>query len=174
MDSWLDLEQRFRVLAPELRHHRLDAQWGAAGEYWRIAGSGTTPATEQFEILSSLAGQLFGRVLKGGNELETLLLSTADTKLRWYKALKARSSSFGHQSYGEQLNENGSSGGFIFTGTVNQIAEASANLCLAFHSSHPIVERKTKWQWLHENYIRALIIAVVAALVGAAAKMWFA
>ena len=69
MDSWLDIEQRFRLLAPELKHHRLDAQWGAAGEYWRIAGSGSTSATEQFEILSSLAGQLLRRVLKGESEL---------------------------------------------------------------------------------------------------------
>ena len=48
------------------------------------------------------------------------------------------SSSFGHHGYGEQLNEDRSSAGFIFTGTVNQIAEASANLCLSFHISHPI------------------------------------
>ncbi len=174
MDSWLNLEQRFRLLAPELRHHRLDAQWGAADEYWRLTGARDTPATEQFEILSSLAGQLLGRVLKGGNETEKLLLSLHDTKLRWYNALKAMSSSFGRHSYAEQRNEDGSSAGLIFTGTVSQIAEASANLCLALHISHPIVERKTKWQWFHENYLRALIVAIVAAIATAAIKMLLA
>ncbi len=175
MDSWLEIEQRFRLLAQELKHHRLDVQWGAAGEYWRIAGfGGQTPATEQFQILSSLAGQLLGRVLKGENKVEQLLLATADTKLRWYHALKALSSSFGDQSYGEQLNEDGSSAGFIFTGTISQIAEASANLCLAFHASYPIVERKSKWQWLHENYIRAIIIGIVVTIAGAIAKLLFA
>lgn len=140
MESWFDMEKRFRVLAPDLQHHRLDAQWGAAGEYWRVAGFGRSPATEQFEMLSSLAGQLLGGVLGGGNELEQALLSIKDSKIRWYQALKALSSAFKSDGYGEQLNEDGSSGGFIYTGTINQIAEVSANLCLSLQISHPIAK----------------------------------
>jgi len=170
MNSWLELEQRFRGLAPTLTHCRLDAQWGAAGEYWHIAGS-SSPATTEYEILSTLAGRLLQRVLRQKIESEKALLSVEDPKIRWYTALKSQSPSFAHGIYGEQRNEDGSSVGFIFTGNIRSIAEASANLCLAFHASHPIVERTSRWRWLHDNYIKAIIIGGILALVGAAAKV---
>ena len=170
MNSWLELERRFRALAPSLAHCRIDAQWGAAGEYWRIAGSATSPISTEYEILSTMAGQLLQRVLSEKIESEQSLLAIQDPKIRWYNALKLKSPQFGHQNYAQQINEDGTSAGFIFMGSVSQIAEASANLCLAFQVSHPIVERPSRWQWLHENYIRALIIGTVLALVGAVAK----
>ena len=166
MNSWLELEQRFRALAPALRHYRIDAQWGAAGDYWRIAGSASNPATTEYEILSTLAGQMLQRVLSQKVESEKALISIEDPKIRWYTALKLLSPSFGNNLYAEQVKEDGSSGGFIFTGTISSIGEASANLCLAFHASHPIVERTSRWRWLHDNYIKAIIIGCILALVG--------
>jgi len=175
MESWLELEKRFRSLTAELKFCRLDAQWGAAGEYWRIAGSSRTPATEQFEILSSLAGQLLQKALTGPTGTEKQPLAAEDPKLIWYKALKSNSRSFGDQSYGQQFNADGTSAGFIFTGSLNNIADAAANLCLALHASHPpLAERKNRWQWVHDNYIKALIIGTILAIVGAAAKWVFA
>jgi len=171
MNSWLELEKRFRALAPTLAHCRIDAQWGAAGEYWRIAGGVPSPTTNEYEILSTIAGQLLQRVLSEKIEGEKLLLAVGDPKIRWYHALKLRSPSFGDYSYGEQRHEDGSSAGFIFTGSISPIAESSANLCLTFHASHPIVEHTSRWRWLHDNYIKALIIGGILALVGAASKM---
>ena len=172
MKSWLDLEARFRGLAPNLQHCRLDAQWGAAGEYWRIAGTGPTPSTHEYELLSAVAGQFLGQVLIPRKEGEKTLLQVTDPKIRWYSALKLLSPSFGNKSYGQQLNEDGRSAGFIYIGSVSSIAEASANLCLSLQASHPIVERKSKWQWLHENYIKGLIIGIIIVIVGAVAKLF--
>lgn len=170
MKSWLELESRFRNLAPNLRHYRLDAQWGAAGEHWRIAGGGSNPTTQEYELLASLGGELLGKVLKKKNEADQALLQITDPKLRWYNALKNKSPMFGHNGYAEQIKEDGGSAGFIFTGTVDNFAEASANLCLSFQTSHPIVERKSVWQWIHENYIKSVVIAIITAIVGIVAK----
>jgi len=170
VNSWLELEQRFRNLAPTLQHSRLDAQWGAAGEYWRLAGTGVTPATHEYEILSTVAGKLLEKVLRPTEETEKALLGITDARTRWYNLLKSQSPFFGDRSYGEQVHEDGSSAGFIYTGSVRCPAEAAATLCLSLHTSHPVVERKSKWQWLHENYIKAIIVGLVIALVGAAAK----
>lgn len=174
MKSWLELEQRFRALAPSLQHFRLDAQWGAAGEYWRLAGGGTTPASHEYEILSALGGRMLQKVLSTASESEQALLQMKDPEVRWYNLLKARSPFFGDRSYGQQLHEDGSSAGFIYTGSVRQPAEAAAVLCLALEASHPIVERKSKWQWLHENYVKAILVGAAVALLGAVAKLLIA
>lgn len=171
MKSWLDLEQRFRNLVPALQHVRLDAQWGAAGEYWRLAGGGLTPASHEYEILSALAGQMLELVLRKSVDAEKLLLDISDPKVRWYNLLKTNSPFFGDRSYGEQLHEDGSSAGSIFTGTLSRPTEAAAVLCLSLQVSHPITERKSKWQWVHEHYIRAIVIGSVLALIGAAIKL---
>ncbi|MFD2270511.1 hypothetical protein ACFS07_03585 [Undibacterium arcticum] len=78
MKSWLDLEMRFRSLAPNLRHCRLDVQWGAAGEYWRIAGTGSTPTTQEYELLSVVAGKFLGQVLNASDEADKVLLQITD------------------------------------------------------------------------------------------------
>ena len=174
MEDWLELERRFRALAPALQFARLDAQWGAAGEYWRVAGAGNSTVVQQFEILATLAGQNLAKALAAVNQSGPPLLHVADAKHRWYGLLKESSPAFGNCSYGEQKNDDGSSAGFIYTGSIHPVAEASANLCLSLHASHPIKEKKSKWLWFHENYGKALIVGGILALVGAAAKLLFA
>ena len=174
MDSWLELESRFRALAPALRFSRLDAQWGAAGEYWRIAGMGNSPIVQEFEILASLAGQQLAKALRIAGESNSPLLQVANAQHRWYGLLKESSQAFGDRSYGEQLNDDGSSAGFIYTGSIQPFAEASANLCLSLHISHPLTAKKSKWQSFYESYGKALIIGGILTLIGAAAKLVFA
>lgn len=174
MQTWLDFETRFRALAPALQFVRLDAQWGAAGEYWRIAGGGNSPVIQQFEILAAYAGQQLAKALELAGESTSPLLQVEDPKHRWYRMLKESSPAFGDLSYGEQRNDDGSSAGFIYTGTIHPFAEASANLCLSLHASHPLKEKNSKWHWFHENYGKALIVGGILALVGAAAKLLFA
>jgi hypothetical protein len=106
-------------------------------------------------------------------EGEAAFLEIEDPRRRWYCLLKLSSPTFGDRSYGEQLNDDGTSAGFIYTGSLTSIADASANLCLALQASHPIVERKGKWQWLHDNYIKALVVGAILAVVGAGVKLMF-
>ena len=131
-------------------------------------------AIQQFEVLASFAGQSLERVLKPEIEAEILLLNISDARIRWYNLLKQSSPTFGNLSYGEQFDEVGSSGGFIFTGSIHKFADASANLCLSLHSSHTLRETpQSKWKWFHDNYCKSLIIGGVFALIGAAFKLIF-
>ncbi len=170
MNSWLDLELRFRNLVPALQHVRLDVQWGAAGEYWRLSGGGRTPASHEYEVLSGLGGRMLQRVLSESKESERALLAIADPKERWFNLLKSESPFFGARSYGQQLHEDGTPAGFIYTGTISHPAEAAAVLCLSLQVSHPIVEHKSRWQWLHENYVKGIVVGTVLAVVAAAVK----
>lgn len=163
------------MLSPLLKHSRLDAQWGAAGKYWRIAGISDQLAVQQFEVLASLTGQALERVFSRKVEAEGLLLDISDHRIRWYELLKQNSPTFGNLSYGEQFHEDGSSAGLIFTGSLNRFAEASANLCLSLHSSHPLIQEQSesRWKWFHDNYGKSLIIGVILTIVGAVIKLFF-
>jgi hypothetical protein len=125
-------------MAPALAGTRLDAQWGAAGEYWRIAGFSDGMAKQQFELLCGLAGSLLEQVFTREVDAERELLAERDPQVRWYRLLKRASPSFGDYGYGEQFHDDGSSAGLIFTGSLSRIAEAAANLCLSLHASHPL------------------------------------
>ena len=170
MQSWLELEKRFRELAPALQFSRLDAQWGAAGEYWRIAGVQNAVVAQQFEILAAIAGEQLVRSNASTPESSAEWPETNDSKYKWFRALKDTSPAFGNLSHGQQLNDDGSSAGFLYTGSLHPFSEASANLCLSLHASHPITEVKSKWVWFHENYGKALLIGLVLTLVAAAIK----
>jgi hypothetical protein len=172
MNSWLDLEQRFRALSLSLQHCRLDGQWGAAGEYWRIAGAPMSPAAHEFEVLSGMAGRLLESVYRSADELEKALLAIPDPEVRWFNLLKAKSPLFGDHSYGQQINEDGSSAGFIFTGTLRQPAEASALLCLSLHATHPLLYKKSKWRTSFENYGKPILIGTILLVVGALIKLF--
>ena len=174
MENWLDLESRFRSLAPALQFARLDAQWGAAGEYWRIAGVSNSAAVQQFEILASIAGKSLERALLAAGESDSKLLGIEDVKHRWYALLKESSPEFGNLSYGQQVSDDGSPAGLIYTGSIRSFSEASGNLCLSLHASHPIKDIKSKWVWFHENYGKGLLIGGILAVAGAAAKLLFA
>lgn len=174
MQTWLELEQRFRSLAPSLRHSRLDAQWGVAGEHWRIAGSTDPLVVQQFEALASVAGQMLKRAMKTKESVEPKAPEASDPRLRWYNLLKEASPSFRDLRYGEQRNADGTSAGFIYMGSLPQFADASANLCLSLHTSHPIENKPSRWRWFHENYGKSLIIGIILALVGTVAKLWIA
>jgi len=173
MKTWLDLESRFRALAPVLQFCHLAAQWGAAGEHWHVNGTAAPAARQEYELLCGVAGQFLERVYSPKVPEQAALLAIPNTKIRWYTLLKQLSPHFGDLIYGEQHNEDGSSAGFIYAGTLRSIAESSANLCLALQANHPIVEPKSKWQWFHDNYVKAIVVGIILALVGATIKLLF-
>jgi hypothetical protein len=133
--SWHELERRFQELEPLLQYTRIDGQTGAAGEHWRMAGSAGRDAEDRFEAVARMASEkLF---LEMENEVDQYndLASESDPLIRWYKALQyigRRYETSGHIV--REMNEDGSPGGFIYTGSINGPAAASATLCLALAS----------------------------------------
>ena len=159
-------------MASALNFCRLDAQWGAAGEHWHVAGTSAPVVRREFELLCGVAGQFLERIYSAKVPEQAALLNISNPKIRWYTLLK-QTSQFEQFVYGEQHNEDGSSAGFIYSATLHSIAESSANLCLALQAEYPIVERTSKWQWFHDNYGKAIVVGVVLALIGAVVKVVF-
>lgn len=164
MNSWLELEKRFREVSAKLSNTRIDHQWGAAGEYWRITGSATTPTLQEFELLAALAGAALKKALKKSTPSAEFVFSEADDKTRWYRALRAWSGGFESTEHACQTNENGEFAGNIFSDTMYDPALMSANLCLKLHTDHPFPE-KSFWRKAWDEYGSKIIVGVVVAFI---------
>jgi hypothetical protein len=91
METWLDIEQRFRTLAEPLRFLRLDVQWGGStGEGWHLAGMGRTSVVAEFEALSAIAGDALVKAFAGSPQKPDWL-SDPESDRRWFRALKEQS-----------------------------------------------------------------------------------
>lgn len=142
MKSWLDLEERFRRIADPLQYLRIDFQWGAAGEYWRLCGMPYSSLYSQFDALAELASLSLEECVTVYPELISIINAETVKKNRWYRALKVLSSEFKFENYGCQIDENGNEAGHIYLGRILNIGNASANLCLLLHSRYPIPEKR--------------------------------
>ena len=142
MLTWRKLESEFKELGKQMVYTRLDVQWGAAGEYWHLAGSFYKNTDKRFTALSSIAGQKLASVLNPSAEVENELLREPDHAIRWYKGIWKISNNFEFGFIGEQTNNDGTSAGHIYTGTINKIADAAATFCLELAARYPESEEK--------------------------------
>ncbi len=138
MKSWLDLEERFRRIADRLQYLRIDFQWGAAGEFWRLCGMPFSPLYSQFEALAELAAVALEERAKDFPELSSIINAETERKNRWYRALKDLSGEFKFDHFGWQTDKKDNFAGHIYLGRISNIGDASANLCLLLHSRYPI------------------------------------
>ena len=130
LPSWAELEDRFNKLSGPLTGSRIDGQTGAAGEYWRIAASFSVDASDRFKSLAHMAGQRLLQDVPSEVEKHEELKSEGDPLILWYKALIHIGGRYDPDPPAKQINEDGSSGGYIYTGSIGNPALASATLCL--------------------------------------------
>jgi hypothetical protein len=130
MLTWQELDKQFQALSPALASARLDIQWGAAGEYLRVAAYFDVEAKERFRALSMLAGDKLARCLPPDSEVHKLILAESDPALRWWKALWHLSKSFQFGFMGFQKTDTGEDAGTIYTGSINNPTIASATLAI--------------------------------------------
>lgn len=165
MQTWLDLEKRFRLLIPELKDTRLDEQTGDDGEYWRLAGGYTPSSRNEFELLSTLAGNLLREIGRNKAELREII-NQHDSKICWYRALKKFSDAYKHKFYAVKKDKEGNDAGIIFTGSIFNVPENSANVCLYMELHYA---RKTRfYKKLWNEYGKQIIVGVAIAVIGAA------
>lgn len=138
MKSWLEFEDRFRRISFQLQYLRIDFQWGDAGEYWRLCGMPSGALDRQFEALAELAGLALLENAKIHADLLPMVAKEKEAKHVWYRALKELTHDFKFGFYGTQHEEDGSYAGTIYTGSISNIGEASANLCLSLHAKCPL------------------------------------
>ncbi len=137
MPSWKELENEFRALHDRLRYARIDGQWGAAGEYWHMAGTFDRNSERRFLALARVAGEKLATVLAPGSEATDEVLREANPVCRWYKGIWKVGGNFDYGLVGEQKTETGESAGLIYSGTINDIAEASSVFCLELSMIYP-------------------------------------
>ena len=138
MKSWLEFEERFRRIVAPLQYLRIDFQWGAAGEHWRLCGMSSNGLTRQFDTLAELAGLALLECAKAHVELLPLVAKEKEARHVWYRALKELTSEFKFEFYGTQYQEDGSNAGNIYSGSISYVVEVSANLCLQLHAKYPL------------------------------------
>lgn len=173
MQSWLDLEARFRALGEPLRHHRLDIQWGCEGEFFSVTGGQSNAATREFELLSGVAGRFLERSLNRDSEPGTTLLKISNPQHRWYIALKNLSGAFSADFPGEVRDAEGNFRGHIFVGSLHGIAEAAAIVCLSLQVEHPLRDERGFWRRLYDDFGKELVIGSILALLAAILGLFF-
>jgi hypothetical protein len=137
MQTWRELEKEFNELIPQMQYMRLDAQWGAAGEYWHLAGGFNRNAEKRFVALAHIAGEKLAKVLTPGIDVANEVLTEINPAYRWYKGIWKISGNFEYGFIAEQKTDKDESAGFIQTGTINNIAEASATFCVELTAKYP-------------------------------------
>ena len=141
MKSWLEFEERFRGIAPSLQYQRIDFQWGTDGEYWQVCGGAVPSAARRFSAIAMLSGIALLEAAKIYSELETIVSKENEPEHVWYRALKELTGEF-KMSPIYFTDENRSPKGNIFIGSIENICEVSANLCLVLHGRYPLPEKE--------------------------------
>ena len=141
MQTWLELESRFRAFAPLAQHLRIDYQWGAAGEYWNVRGMSQTTTT-QFEGLAQIAGDFLKKALPNTEQTRPVLHEPHLQRI-WFRAIKEWGGCFQYLHYAQQVGDNGEDMGLIYSGQIPNAAEASANFCLFLYTTYPMPDKRT-------------------------------
>lgn len=92
----------------------------------------------QFDALAELSGLALQESTKTHEELLPLVAKEKEAKQVWYRALKELTNDFKYGFCGTQHEDDGSYAGTICTGSISNIGEVSANLCLLLHARYPL------------------------------------
>lgn len=167
MNSWADIEKRFRALEEPLRGLRLDFQWGDAGEHWNLTGVQRDEAYRECLLLSGVAGKLLEHSLTGEKDPGRWLLQVRDPTYRWFRAVKELSGRFESHLPAYGVDEDGNRVETIYTGTMPNYIINSANLCLWLEAEYPVQDRRSFWERVYEDHGRTLINGTVLIIVSA-------
>jgi hypothetical protein len=177
MPSWRELESNFRDLEPVLKFTRVDGQWGSAGDYWSVVGSNDPYPIKRFEAIARIAGEKLRNSLQETPDPPQDVVGEPDPAICWYKGVARISRSMKTDYPGEHFDKKGDSLGFIYTGRIDRIAEASAIFCLELSGTFPepvpptvpIDKQEMKVSKLRvfwDKYGSQILIGIVVTVVG--------
>ncbi len=131
MSKWRSLEKDFRDIPDP--YNDLRADWShqeAIPNHWRLAGGSFRAAKDRFEQIAKLAGKalLFDRSII--SSLPKEVIQEKDHLIRWLTALRLMTNRFEYGPVGRLLDTNNQPVGHLLTGTVHNVIECSALLCL--------------------------------------------
>jgi hypothetical protein len=76
-------------------------------------------------------------------ELAEIVSRENEPKHVWYRAMKELAGEFKMGPFGYYPDESGNPTGYVYTGSISNIGEVSANLCLVLHSRYPLPDKET-------------------------------
>ena len=169
MSNWLELEQRFLEMVQPMRGARVDRQWGAEGEYWRLAAWNDLESKKRFEALAEIAGQKLSEVDLSNEENCAEITQENDFVIRWYRAIWSISQRFETNMPSQALDKEGNSLGYIYTGSIKNIIEASATFCLELSTRphiYTVSPSRDTYYSFWPTYGRPILIGLVVTVIG--------
>ena len=166
MLSWKELEEEFFKLKDALQSSRIDAQWGDSGEYWRIAGGMHKTVIQRFKQLACIAGEKLLEVDQVKNYKE--IINENDPEIRWYKGIKNLfDNSFNFKFCGTMRDDkNNNDAGHIYAGSIYNIAEYSANLCLKMMPKEKDNKKNVSmFNKIWDKYAVGIIVGIVGTVL---------
>ena len=131
MSTWRSFEKDFREIPDP--YNDLRADWSHQEyipNHWRLAGSSLRLGGDRFEQIAKLAGKelLLDRAIISIIPKE--VTQESDPFKRWLTALRLMTKRFKQGMVGTLLDANNQPAGHVLTGTVRDVIESSALLCL--------------------------------------------
>jgi hypothetical protein len=144
MPGWEELDQKFQALAPDLRHHNLQFQWGPSGtDYRHYLLSGTSAsAMRRFEVLAGIAGRKLEELPPG--TVNAAVFERAEPTERWYEVLRHHAGAFTLDSTVVRNDESWNPVPDAYLGHISRPAEASATVALQLSSLSAPADDGTK------------------------------
>jgi hypothetical protein len=122
---------------------RLDiAQRGTAGKSLDIRAWSDTGKKRQFEALATLAGKALEKCIPVESEMGKSFFAGNDRCQTWYRALSDLSKDVKPDLWGEEKDREGNSIGIFVISRIEDVVEASANLCLQLEAECPIPQER--------------------------------
>lgn len=131
MNDWKEIEKSFLEIQDPFKDMRADwSDQPSIRNHWRIAAGIDNFARSRFEVLAKYAGKSLLNSAYAINKCSANILNITDDMARWLTAVREMTGKFTFGSMGTLLDSDENSIGTLCTGTINQVIEASALLCL--------------------------------------------
>jgi hypothetical protein len=131
MSTWRSFEKDFKEIPDP--HNDLRADWShqeAFPNHWRLAGGLLRGTRDRFEQIAKLAGKALMLDRAIISILPEEVSREEDHFKRWLTALRLMTRKFEYGPVGTLIDHNNQPVGHVLTGTVHNVIECSALLCL--------------------------------------------
>jgi hypothetical protein len=136
MFDWRQLESDFQAIHDQFGSMRAD--WSREignGDTWRIAAWPTPNSRHRFETLARTAGDLLIKSEIIRSACPSDVINEQDSLIRWFRALRQIGGYFEIGPSGYYMDDDGQPRLAFMTGSINNIVEVSALLCLQLASA---------------------------------------
>ena len=131
MPDWRELETDFRNIMDPFGQMRADWSYRPGEpEMWLLAAWPDSNTRQRFEALAHMGGRMLISSSAARSVCPTGLLEEPNHLYRWFNAIKELTGSFRDGPTGIDYDEKNQPVGKLYTGSIDNVVEASCLLCL--------------------------------------------